>query len=211
MPTALRPSCGPCRCRVPICRSPARSPRRFRPILEKVGIRARIVSWEWGTYLDKVFDGQHQMALLGWTGDNGDPDNFLYVLLDSTAAIKPAQNIAFYRSTELHDALVAARRSTDRGERTRLYAQAQEIVHRDAPWVPLVHATQTVVFQHRVTGFQAASHRQQVVPQHCADALTHAPLRLQKLSENLPWVALSRDRHHIPSFPRKRESSGRAA
>ena len=72
-----------------------------------MGIRARIVSWEWGTYLDKVFDGQHQMALLGWTGDNGDPDNFLYVLLDSTAAIKPAQNISFYRSGELHDALVA--------------------------------------------------------------------------------------------------------
>ena len=34
------------------------------------------------------------------------------------------------------------------------------------------------------------------------------PVNLKKLSEHPPWVALSRDRDHIPSFPRKRESSG---
>ena len=122
--------------------------------LEQIGVRARIVNWEWGTYLDKVFDGQHPMALLGWTGDNGDPDNFLYVLLDKTAAVKPAQNIAFYKSDELHDILVAARRSTERAERVQLYERAQEIVFRDAPWVPLVHSTQTAAFQRGVTGFK---------------------------------------------------------
>ncbi|NKB68800.1 MAG: ABC transporter substrate-binding protein [Candidatus Latescibacteria bacterium] len=121
--------------------------------LGKVGIKTNIVQWEWGTYLDKVFDGEHAMALLGWTGDNGDPDNFLYVLLDKTAAVKPAQNIAFYRSDELHQILVQARTSTDQAERTRLYHQAQEIVHRDAPWVPLVHATQTAAFHRGVSGF----------------------------------------------------------
>ena len=94
------------------------------------------------------------MALLGWTGDNGDPDNFLYVLLDKTAAVKPAQNIAFYKSDELHEVLVAARRSADRDERIQLYHTAQEIIFRDAPWVPLVHATQTAAFQRGVTGFK---------------------------------------------------------
>ncbi|MFT5086863.1 MAG: peptide/nickel transport system substrate-binding protein [Planctomycetota bacterium] len=122
--------------------------------LEKVGIHARIVQWEWGTYLDKVFEGEHEMALLGWTGDNGDPDNFLYVLLDKMAAVKPAQNIAFYRSDELHDILVQARTSADHSERVRLYHQAQDIIHRDAPWVPLVHATQTAAFRREVTGFK---------------------------------------------------------
>jgi peptide/nickel transport system substrate-binding protein len=122
--------------------------------LEKVGIRARIVQWEWGTYLDKVFEGEHEMALLGWTGDNGDPDNFLYVLLDKMAAVKPAQNIAFYRSDELHEILVQARTSADPKEREQLYHQAQVIIHRDAPWVPLVHATQTAAFRREVTGFK---------------------------------------------------------
>ncbi|MEE2657916.1 MAG: ABC transporter substrate-binding protein [Candidatus Latescibacterota bacterium] len=121
--------------------------------LHKVGIRAKIVPYEWATYLDKVSDGQHTMCLLGWTGDNGDPDNFLYVLLDKTAAVKPAQNVAFYRSDELHEVLMEARTITNQEQRAELYRQAQHIIHREAPWVPLVHATQTAAFRWPVTGF----------------------------------------------------------
>ena len=94
------------------------------------------------------------MALLGWTGDNGDPDNFLYVLLDKSATQKPANNIAFYRSDPLHEVLVAAQKESDKAKRTALYQKAQEIVFYDAPWVPLVHATQTAAFHTRVTGFK---------------------------------------------------------
>lgn len=122
--------------------------------LAQVNIRARIVTLDWATYLDKVSDGQHGMCVLGWTGDNGDPDNFLYVLLDKTSAVKPAQNVAFYKSDELHEVLLAARRSTDVAQRTGLYRQAQEIVHADAPWVPLVHATQTAAFRKNAKGFE---------------------------------------------------------
>ncbi len=138
----------------PYMPQPSKIAQAIQADLQKVGIRARIVQWEWGTYLDKVASGEHPMALLGWTGDNGDPDNFLYVLLDQTAAEKPAQNIAFYRSAELHRILVEARRSADQEKRIQLYRQAQEIIHRDVPWVPLVHATQTAAFQRRVRGFK---------------------------------------------------------
>ena len=133
---------------------PGKIAQAIQADLQKVGISTDIVQWEWGTYLDKVSSGEHPMALLGWTGDNGDPDNFLYVLLDQTAAEKPAQNIAFYRSDPLHQILVQARRSADQDERIRLYGLAQEIIHRDVPWVPLVHATQTAAFQQQVRGFK---------------------------------------------------------
>lgn len=122
--------------------------------LKEVGIEAQIVSFEWGTYLDKVGRGQHDMALLGWTGDNGDPDNFLYVLLDKSATEVPANNIAFYRSEPLHKILVEAQQEIDVGRRTILYRKAQEIIHKDAPWVPLVHAAQTAVFNKSVSGYQ---------------------------------------------------------
>jgi peptide/nickel transport system substrate-binding protein len=122
--------------------------------LKRVGIQAEIVTFEWGTYLDKVQRGQHDMALLGWTGDNGDPDNFLYVLLDKNATAFPANNIAFYRSGPLHELLVDAQREVDPERRTDLYRKAQEIVHEDAPWVPLVHAAQTAALRTRVEGFQ---------------------------------------------------------
>ena len=42
-----------------------------------VGVQAEIVSYEWGEYLERSNNGEHQTLLLGWTGDNGDPDNFL--------------------------------------------------------------------------------------------------------------------------------------
>ena len=43
----------------------------------KVGIKARIVSYEWGEYIKRAHAGEHDAMLIGWTGDNGDPDNWL--------------------------------------------------------------------------------------------------------------------------------------
>ncbi|MBO8171451.1 MAG: ABC transporter substrate-binding protein [Bacillaceae bacterium] len=110
--------------------------------LEKIGIDAEIITHEWTPYLEKTGKGEHTMAFLGWTGDNGDPDNFLYVLLDKDNAKGPdAGNIAFYKSDELHELLIQAQQLSDQAERAELYMQAQEIIHEDAPWVPLVHST----------------------------------------------------------------------
>lgn len=108
--------------------------------LAKIGIKVKIVSYDWGTYLDRTQQGEHSMALLGWTGDIGDPDNFLYVLLDKDNAVKPAQNISFYKSDRLHDILIKAQIESDVGVRTKLYMEAQKIIHEDAPMVPLAHS-----------------------------------------------------------------------
>ncbi len=108
--------------------------------LQKVGIRARIISYEWGTYLEKLEQGEHDMALFGWFGDNGDPDNFLYILLDKDSAKIPAQNIAFYKNDQVHELLIKAKETFDQKEREKLYQQAQVIIHEDAPWVPLAHS-----------------------------------------------------------------------
>ena len=121
--------------------------------LKAVGIDASIKTLEWGTYLDETQHGRHQMCLMGWTGDNGDPDNFLYVLLDKESARIPAQNLAFYRSDALHALLVRAQEETDLAQRSALYEQAQVIVHDDAPWVPLAHMTQLAAFDKRVHGY----------------------------------------------------------
>jgi len=51
----------------------------------RIGAKAKIVSYEWGEYLKRSKDGEQQTLLLGWTGDNGDPDNFLTVLLSCKA------------------------------------------------------------------------------------------------------------------------------
>ncbi|TFG57779.1 MAG: ABC transporter substrate-binding protein [Spirochaetales bacterium] len=108
--------------------------------LAKVGIKAEIVSYEWGTYLDKVDHGEHVMAMLGWTGDNGDPDNFLFALLSIPAAEIPAGNIAFWKNTAFNDLVVQAKENPDVKKRTELYMKAQEVFKEEAPWVTIAHS-----------------------------------------------------------------------
>ena len=119
--------------------------------LQKVGVETTIVTYDWGTYLEKTNHGEHDMAMLGWNVSNGDPNAFFYYLLSKTHAEKPAFNIAFYRSDEMQDVLDRARTSADRAERTELYRQAQAIFRRDAPWAPLAHARRLLVVDKRVT------------------------------------------------------------
>jgi peptide/nickel transport system substrate-binding protein len=121
--------------------------------LKAVGIDATLKTLEWGTYLDQVQHGRHAMCLLGWTGDNGDPDNFLYVLLGKASTRLPAQNVAFYRSDEVDALLIKAQQETDAARRAALYEEAQALIHRDAPWVPIAHMTQLVGFRRNVRGY----------------------------------------------------------
>lgn len=121
--------------------------------LAAVGIRAEIVTHEWDVYLEKTGNGEHPMALLGWIGDNGDPDNFLYVLLDKDNARTPgAGNISFYRSEEVHRLLIRAQRTPEQSVREQLYKEAQEIIHRDVPMIPLAHARSPIIVRKGVEG-----------------------------------------------------------
>jgi len=108
--------------------------------LADIGVDAAITSYDWGTYLEKTDHGEHDAALLGWTGDNGDPDNFLWVLLSEPAATIPAGNIAFWKNAEFTALIKEAKETADQAKRTELYEKAQVIFHEEAPWVTLAHS-----------------------------------------------------------------------
>jgi len=127
--------------------------RLIRDDLAKVGIRVKIMSDTWSLYLRKTGMGQHAMALLGWSGDNGDPDNFMYTLLSSDAAVKPAGNIAFFRNKLFDSVIKMAKIVKSRLKRGELYMMAQKVFHEEAPWVPLVHSVVAVPASVNVKGF----------------------------------------------------------
>ncbi len=138
----------------PYMPQPTRIAESIQADLQKVGIKAEIVTYEWGTYLDKLSGGEHTMALAGWIGDNGDPDNFLYTLLDKNNTVKgSAANYAFYKGEGTHELLVKAQQVYDQAERARLYEQAQVLIKQDAPWVPLFHSTQMMATRAGVEQF----------------------------------------------------------
>lgn len=106
--------------------------------LKKVNIEANIVTFEWATYLEKVQAGEAPTFMLGWTGDNGDADNFLYTLLDKDTI--GSNNYSRYVNEDVHKLLLEAQSTADEDKRNELYQEAQVIIHEDAPWVPLVHS-----------------------------------------------------------------------
>ncbi|MBT0778673.1 MULTISPECIES: ABC transporter substrate-binding protein [Paracoccus] len=120
----------------------------------KVGVKVEIVSYEWGEYLKKSMEeGRKGAVILGWTGDNGDPDNFLSVLLSCAAATPGGANRAFWCNQEFSDLLAKAKATSDHDERVKLYEEAQVIFKREAPWATLAHSTQYVPMAKNVTGF----------------------------------------------------------
>jgi ABC-type transport system substrate-binding protein len=121
--------------------------------LQKVGVSAKLVTYEWATYLTKTASGEHSTCLLGWTGDNGDPDNFLNVLLNSAGATpENAQNVAYYKNPEVDKLLLKGQTTVDENARKDAYYKAQKILHEDAPWVPIAYVTPPLAMQETVTG-----------------------------------------------------------
>lgn len=117
----------------------------------KIGVDAEIVSYEWGEYLKRSKDGEHDMVLLGWTGDNGDPDNFLNVLLGCSAV--GSGNRAFWCHEPFNDKLQQAKVVTDQAERTKLYEEAQVIFKEQAPWATVAHSTVFMPMRKEVKGY----------------------------------------------------------
>ena len=122
--------------------------------LAKVGITAELKTFEWGEYRKRLQAGEHQMGLLGWTGDNGDPDNFMGVLLSCGSAREGGQNIAKWCNKDFTKLIDDAKLTADQGKRSELYAKAQEIFHEEAPWLPIAHSVVYVPMSKKVTGYK---------------------------------------------------------
>lgn len=118
-----------------------------------VGVTAEIVSFEWAEYLERSKKGEHDTLLMGWTGDNGDPDNFLAVLLGCDA-VKDGSNRAFWCNQEFNDLVMKAKTLSDQGERAKLYEQAQEVFKKEAPWATIAHSVVYEVANKKVSGYK---------------------------------------------------------
>ncbi len=121
--------------------------------LAKIGIKVKLVSYDWPTYLSKSRQGEHQLIQLGWTGDNGDPDNFLYVLL-GCSSVDAGSNVSKWCNNKFNKKIVAAKTTTNINKRTKLYKEAQNIFYQRAPWVPIAHSTIFRAMKNNVKGYK---------------------------------------------------------
>ncbi|WP_245593391.1 ABC transporter substrate-binding protein [Azospirillum halopraeferens] len=125
----------------------------IRADLETVGVTADLKTAEWNAYRHALSMGEHQAGILGWSGDNGDPDNFLHALLSCAAARPGGGNMARWCHTGFNDLIERARRTADPAERTRLYRDAQRLFRDELPWMPIAHSVVFTALRREVEGY----------------------------------------------------------
>jgi len=108
--------------------------------LKKIGITANVTSYDWGTYLKRQREQPDDMDMfqLGWTGDNGDPDNFLAVLFDGLAS--PAIRTQ-WKNTRYHELMLQGKTTIDQAKRAEIYKEAQQVMFDDVAVVTVAHST----------------------------------------------------------------------
>lgn len=123
--------------------------------LAKIGVKAEIKTFEWGEYRKRMQAGEHQMGMLGWTGDNGDPDNFLHTLLGCASAQSASgSNVAKFCHAPFDELVVKAKSVSSPAERAELYRKAQVIFKEQAPWFTIAHAVQLKPVRKEVVDFR---------------------------------------------------------
>ena len=137
--------------------SPIQTANQVKSDLEEIGMTVNINQFStFSSYLDYTSAGNHDACFLGWYTDNADPDNFLYVLLDSKVsmdAVPDGQdwvsfdtegystlNVSGWANTEYMQLVRDAQSTYDEATRKENYRQASQIAHDEAPWVFVDHA-----------------------------------------------------------------------
>ena len=121
--------------------------------LRDVGIDANIISYEWSTFRARLNQGSHDSVLIGWSADNGDPDNFFRPLL-TCAAIDSGTNRARWCSKEYDTLIDKALTYTDQEDRAYFYSKAIELISQEMPLMPIAHAFRYQAYRDDVTGIE---------------------------------------------------------
>lgn len=107
--------------------------------LEPAGIRVTIQSRPWNEHKEALSAKTGHFFLYGWTGDNGDADNFMYTLLASSQ-VEYGLNASGYMNGKLDVYLHTARRVSDPKSRDYLYLQAEGIILDEVPLTGINHS-----------------------------------------------------------------------
>lgn len=121
--------------------------------LKDYNIDVQIEQFEWGAYLDKTGNGEHEMFVLGWSVVTGDADYGLHPLFHSENLGVPG-NRTFTQDEELDKLLDAAREESDEKERLALYSEIQEKLNELAPMLYLQHPESVLAVSDKVKGLK---------------------------------------------------------
>jgi peptide/nickel transport system substrate-binding protein len=119
----------------------------FASDLGKVGIRVSLKTEDWGTYLADRNALKFPIWMLGWTGDNGDTDNFLFTFFGNHRQDNSWDN------AQVRALLRQGQQSADVAEREFVYKQVNAIIEQELPRIPIAHTTPPLLARSYVKGY----------------------------------------------------------
>ena len=94
------------------------------------------------------------MAVIGGSGDNGDPDKMLSRFdYNQTTHTPTSSNYGRYNNPVVSRLFAQARSITDQARRAEMYKEINAITHDDAPWIFVVNLQLVRAARANVDGF----------------------------------------------------------
>ena len=141
---------------IPVARAYMPNGRRAGEMIQadwaKIGVTAKIVTFEWGEYLRRRRNGEGDVGMAGGTWDYPDPSQ--QAVGFTCAGIATGRNLDDWCNQPYTDLVDRANLITDQGERAKLYIQAQQILHDEVPTIFFADAKAFVALSAKVQGFK---------------------------------------------------------
>ena len=129
----------------------------IQAMLKNVGINMELELIPFAQHLDNIDAGRANMWRLGWVADYPDPENFLNLYYGKNVPNDPTQispiNSTRYVNPEFDRLFEQAIATTDKTERYKLYAQAEQIAVDDAPMMYIYYDQDFRLVQPYVRGY----------------------------------------------------------
>ena len=100
---------------------------------EKIGVVLSSQRYTWNAFVKAVSERRVQMFRMGWIGDYPDAQNFLQLFHSSN--VSPGPNHSNYSDPDYDRIYESALEAKDPSARNLAWAQAQEKIREDCPWI----------------------------------------------------------------------------
>lgn len=131
--------------------SPLKTAELIQADMAQVGVTVKIVPVEGRFQEARLMDMNHDLTLSGWSTDSNDPDSFFRPLL-SCAAIESQTNFAHWCNRDFDSVLQKALRSQQLASRIEAYDEAQTILARELPVLPLASSLRLQAYRYDMKG-----------------------------------------------------------
>ncbi len=118
----------------------------------KGAVKVTLKNQEWKTYIEEKKAGHYEVARAGWIGDYNEPSTMLDLLTKGHSS-----NNSFYDNPQYDALMNKARTTLDDARRNALYAEADMIMAKDMPIIPIYHYVTNRLVKPYVKGYPTAN------------------------------------------------------